>query len=183
MKIILIVREPVSRLQSEITHCLVRQRTRHLKRKCHGLNAYFEDIFKSNTTHLLKQNKFIRNSLYYLDIKQWLNYLDLSSDQLIVIDGESFIKQPWAELNRCEQFLNVTRFIKAEHFHFDANKKFFCLNTDIAENTNTSYGCLGKNKGRERQIYLSDFVKKSLRGYFQEWNELFFKEIGQTFKW
>ena len=195
-KIILIVRDPVRRLQSEVTHCLARQKLQNKELKCLKLNAYFERMFRLNLTHLLEKNKFIRNSIYYLDLKEWLVYFNLTS-QFFVLDGERFIKEPWLELNKIEQFLNVPTFIQPHNFYYDKRKKFYCIRperNDSMRNMSyliegdsdaslTSYGCLGKNKGREKHVYLSDFVRANLKVYYQKWNNLFFDAIGKRFDW
>ena len=192
MKLILIVRDPVRRVQSELTHCEYRQRKLNLQRKCSRFNSQMENFYKSNESlTLLEENKFIRNSIYYLDLQRWLAYFNLS--QMFILNGEDFIKSPWTELNKLEDFLNVSRFIRREHFHFDKRKNFFCFKnfTRLSFNENgidhgddfSPTGCLGKNKGRKTHVYLSDVVKVKLRNYFQRWNDLFFQTINQSFNW
>lgn len=191
IKLILIVRDPVKRLQSELTHCDTRQKKLNLERKCAGLNYYFESVFNSsrNASSLeekdkilkeLETNRFIRNSIYYLDIQNWLRYFKLNRN-LIVINGDSFIKNPWFELKRLERYLNLPSLIQKRHFHFDSEKNFYCINKDVKQENST--GCLGKNKGRKNHVYLSPFVKKELQNYFLKWNQLFFYSIGQSFNW
>lgn len=181
LKLLLIVRDPVKRLQSELTHCEVRQTKFNLKPICSNINAYFEQVFanETNLDQVLLANKFIRNSIYYLDMLEWLNHFNMSN--FYVVNGEEFIREPWSELNRVEKFLNVTQFIRKHHFQFDRKKNFYCL---MMNKLNTTmHGCLGKNKGRKRHVYLSQFVKTNLRLYFSKWNELFFNLIGKKFNW
>ena len=187
-KIVLIVRDPVHRIQSELTHCATRQKNRHLEDKCQHMNKYFERVLRvSNLSwpHAeLEANKFIRNSIYYLDVLKWIGAFGLKN--IYVVNGENFIRTPWVELNKLEAFLGVNSYIQKRHFHFDAKKNFFCMketNSTNARQLLEPDGCLGKNKGRKTHVYLSDFVKTELRKYFVKWNRLFFKLIGKTFDW
>lgn len=199
-KLILIVRDPVKRVQSELTHCDTRQKKLNLDRKCLKMNQYFESLFKNHTNSTntdytsiyreLETNRFIRNSIYYLDILKWLNYFSINN--IYVLNGENFIKTPWLELNKLEEFLNVSKYINKKHFHFDKNKNFYCLRRnynelDINSNNKSNYklyaDCLGKNKGRKNHVYLSEFIKVELKKYFYEWNRLFFDKIGKNFNW
>jgi hypothetical protein len=201
MKLILIVRHPVRRLQSELTHCDTRQKRFSLERKCSNLNAYFERLFSNSSLTSaqvdaeLDRNKFIRNSIYYLDLVRWLKKFELRN--IFILDGETFIKMPWIELARLERFLNITSFIQKKHFYFDPNKNFYCMNERYATNqfVNTSSklrmpiykkeldGCLGKNKGRKNHVFLSERVRSRLELYFSKWNSLFFDLIGQKYNW
>ena len=198
-KIILIVRDPVRRIQSELTHCATRQKKLKVDQKCQNANRIFEQLFglRLNASRLsqeLEKNKFVRNSIYYLDMIKWVT--TFGTQNVFVVNGENFIKTPWVELNKLEQFLNVSKLIHKRHFHFDRKKNFFCLKEPIAavrpkasgnasaETSNLEYdGCLGKNKGRKSHVFLSEFVKNELRKYFHEWNKLFFKLIGKNFDW
>jgi hypothetical protein len=185
LKLILITRDPVRRIQSELTHCDTRQRKFKLERKCLKANDFFENLFNATNNNFallnetLVQNKFVRNSIYYLDMREWLKHFSIKN--FFVLDGESFIRRPWFELARLEKFLNVSRFIQKEHFHFDKNKNFYCMNT--SDDTTQLNGCLGRNKGRKNHVYLSAYTKDQLSNYFRSWNKLFFQLIGHNFSW
>lgn len=208
MKIILIVRDPVRRLQSELTHCDTRQKRFNIERKCSRVNSYFQHLLRSHNEsdrRELESNKFIRNSIYYLDLIKWTKYFNMSS--IFVVNGEQFIKSPWIELKRLERFLNVSSYINQSHFHFDKNKNFYCIN-EASTTTNSSRfvriykvkssksnnitsllvkkeldGCLGKNKGRKTHVFLSKFVLKRLRHFFDHWNVRFFNLTGKYYNW
>lgn len=176
MKVILIVRNPVKRLQSELTHCDHRQKKLALQRKCLRMNAYLQNVFKNGNTSALVGNKFVRNSLYYLDLKNWLPFFAINQS-LYVVDGDNFISKPWEELSKVEAFLNLSNRIKENNFIYDEKKNFYCLNDTDGKN------CLAQNKGRKQQVYLSQFVKKNLEIFFKNWNDLLFNLIGKKFNW
>jgi len=110
---------------------------------------------------------------------EWLKHFKLND--FYVLNGEEFIQQPWNELNRVEKFLNITQFINEKQFHFDRRKNFYCLRN---KNSNVSFnGCLGKNKGRKRHVYLSEFVKNNLKYFFRKWNLMFYELVNKKFNW
>ena len=176
MKVILIVRNPVKRLQSELTHCDHRQKKLGLERKCLRMNDHFENVFMYGNASELIGNKFVRNSLYYLDMKNWLRHFTINQS-IYVVDGDNFISKPWQELSKIETFLNLSSCINENNFIYDKKKNFYCLNETGGKN------CLGKNKGRKQHVYLSQFVKKNLANFFREWNLLLFDLIGKKFNW
>ncbi|RMZ99082.1 heparan sulfate glucosamine 3-O-sulfotransferase 5 [Brachionus plicatilis] len=176
MKVILIVRNPVKRLQSELTHCDHRQKKLGLNRKCLKMNDFFENVFLNGNQSDLFGNKFVRNSLYYLDLKKWLRLFKIN-ESLHVVDGDSFIQRPWLELSKIEIFLNLPNKIQRDNFIYDEKKNFYCLNETDGQN------CLGKNKGRKEHVYLSQFVKSKLEIFFNKWNFLLFDLIGKNFNW
>lgn len=196
VKLILIVRNPLKRLISELTHCDSRQKFLKLERKCANSSATFEEFFRHNRSEAqLLDNKFVRNSVYYLDLLNWSKYFKLN-EQILVLDGENFIKTPWIELNKLETYLlgRNGRSISRRNFYFNREKKFYCLrenNKRFQNLTHTivnlsemnSNRCLGKNKGRKSHIFLSDFVRKKLDDFFLKWNNLFFNLIGKKFDW
>jgi hypothetical protein len=46
------------------------------------------------------------------------------------LNGENFIKNPYDEVIKIENFLNLKKFIEKKHFVFGKNKGYFCLNDD-----------------------------------------------------
>lgn len=183
------MREPVTRLRSELTHCDMRQKSTNKPRKCAHANEEFtrtlqqalNESAKNNSS--LMNNKFVRNSVYYLDMLAWTRHFGL--EQMLVVDGERFIREPWHELNRVERFLGLGSYIRPYHFYFDPRKRFYCVQHREYTNSfdNDDGRCLGKNKGRRRHIYLSEFVENGLKSFFAHWNRKFFDLIGHEFNW
>jgi len=172
IKIIAIVREPITRLQSELTQChLKKANSARKKFKCKN----FDEIFQKKNWSDVKmlKNRFIGNSVYYLQLKRW--YQIFNSSQILIVNAESFRKEPWTDLNKVERFLNIDEEINRETFRFDEKKKFYCLNEP--------QGCLGDNKGRKHVVELSQKSRDRLKKFFQKWNQKLFELIGQQFDW
>ena len=184
IRLVLIVREPVKRVQSDLTHCDIRQKSRNLTRTCARMNEKLEEIFADGSdlnaeqTRRLEAIEHIGNSLYYDHLSKWVAHFNLSN--IYVVNGDAFIVKPWIELNKLEKFLNVDSYIREEHFYFDEKKRFYCVRSD---QTMSNQGCLSENKGRKNQVFLSQMVRDGLRRYFRRKNEQFFQLIGKSFNW
>lgn len=182
IRLVLIVREPVKRVQSDLTHCDIRQKSRNLTRTCARMNEKLEEIFSHSNEEeqmrRLERIEHIGNSLYYDHLSKWTAHFNLSN--IYVVNGDDFIVKPWIELNKLEKFLNVDSYIREEHFYFDEKKRFYCVRSDQTIN---NQGCLSENKGRKNQVFLSQMVRDGLRRYFRRKNEQFFQLIGKSFNW
>jgi len=44
----------------------------------------------------------------------------------MVVDGDNFIQQPWAEQERVEKFLDLPHELSEDNFYFNTTKGFFC---------------------------------------------------------
>ena len=52
-------------------------------------------------------NEIIDGGIYFKHLSRWLKYFPIS--QFHFIDGENYIKAPWEELNKLEDFVGVRR--------------------------------------------------------------------------
>ena len=80
-------------------------------------------IYKNNN------QRVIYNGMYVIHYKRWLEYF--RTTQILVLDGENFIKNPYAEIKKIEQFLNLTSFFQKKHFVYDITKGFYCINKNL----------------------------------------------------
>ena len=64
-------------------------------------------------------------------------------EQILLLDGNRFTKEPVDTLNEIEDFLGIQRFFSDSHFDFSGKKGYPCFKlNDYAE-------CMNNNKGRE----------------------------------
>jgi hypothetical protein len=102
MKLMLILRDPVTRTVSDFTQVLVLIRlVGHLqvyqtKLERHKEAPIFEALAFTSSNDLNERYKPIRNSLYELHMWRWLNFFPI--DQFLFIDGERFITDPLHEV-------------------------------------------------------------------------------------
>ena len=124
--------------------------------------------------------KSINDSLYVIHLKNWLKYFPLK--QILFINGHEFIRNPFNEVKKVEQFLELEPYFKREHFIFDTKKKFFCINSVQVLFNSTEKDCLGENKGRKHIIINSTLLDK-LRKFYKPYSFELFKIIKQKPFW
>ena len=171
IKLLLIVRDPVTRLISDYTQLL----HNHLAKKMNFIS--FEEFVmidddKTETKQLNIHNDAVTRSIYVKHMKKWLRYFPKS--QIHVINGDRLIKKPWQEIRRVESFLELQHEIKKNHFYFNRTKGFHCLKR--------TGRCLAKSKGRQHPN-VSTAILHKLRTFFRPYNFLFYDLMGQDFGW
>ena len=163
IKLILLVREPVSRAISQAT--FQGGHTFKFERKfLHGDAVNTEDTS-------------IRHSVYDKQMLKWLQYFKL--DQFLIIESSEFEARPADMLKKIEEFLGLGHFITHEMFVFNKEKGFYCIKSNL---TLDGMACFGKDRGREHVSVAPSIVSK-LKEYFRHKNERFFKIIGRSFDW
>ena len=179
MKFILIIRNPITRSISHFTHMKSNQKIKLTQKNKVKIGKEFEnDVLNEDGN--IKNNtidKIIFPGVYVSSYKQWLQYFPKS--QILVLNGENFLINPFEELKKVEKFLNLTSYFQKKHFIFDKNKGFFCINTDL--NTE-KVNCMGSGKGREHPIVSSKVIEK-LKMYYEPYDTEFFNLINQKPFW
>ena len=188
IKLILIVRDPVARIVSHFTHLLDDKNIKYDPTKYESLTKYFEDlVFYNNGSLKIKGENFtteqfettlVIDSLYVLHLRNWLQYFPMK--QLLVLNGEEFIKNPYNEIKQVEEFLELTPFITKEHFVYDSTKKFHCLNINLEKNN--AIKCLQKKKGRTHP-FIEPNVLEKLKVIFKPYDNDFFDSISKEPFW
>ncbi|CAJ0963687.1 unnamed protein product, partial [Mesorhabditis belari] len=171
MKIIVILREPVIRTISDYTQ--VYYNRLELKK---SLPLFGEVVFRNGTDQIDTDYKPVRNSLYEIHLRSWLNYFPLS--QIHIVDGDKFGIDPLPELRLVESFLNVPHLINSSSLVWDQRKGFFCFR----KNQRQPPHCLGDSKGRTHRP-VSSSTRENLRKAFLPYNERLFALIGRRFRW
>ena len=124
----------------------------------------------------------VRVGDYHLHLERWLRYFPRK--QILVLDGEAFLKNPVRSLVQVEQFLEIPPYFAlpatAKLLKFDMTRGYFCLTRDPRKGGK----CLAEDKGR-RHTYpeVSKDVLTKLAYYYRPHNEQLFQIIGQTFSW
>ena len=166
IKLIIIVREPVSRM---ISHYDQIQAANPWK-----IKSTLENVILKPNGEIDINSGIMALSLYAVHIKRWLE--EFSLKQIYIVDGDNFREDPSVELNKIETFLGLPHFITKENFKFDEEKGFYCLKTTQGVN------CMPKGKGRKHKELHPDLIDK-LKKFFKPHNEEFFKIIQKRFNW
>uniref|UniRef100_A0AC35U676 Sulfotransfer_1 domain-containing protein n=1 Tax=Rhabditophanes sp. KR3021 TaxID=114890 RepID=A0AC35U676_9BILA len=152
IKLIIILRNPIQRIISDFTQVYF---TRQQANK--SLPIFEKEAFLPGTDVINTMYKPIRNSLYILHIKNYLEYFD--AKQILFINGDNFVKKPLEELQKVEQFLSLRHLITDTQLVFDQTKGFFCFKM----NFNQKAKCLGSAKGRTHIPFNFKTIKKLKR--------------------
>ncbi|CAD5217475.1 unnamed protein product [Bursaphelenchus okinawaensis] len=175
MKLIVVVRNPITRAVSDYTQAVTRRKR--------SISNAFEEMAKCDEINSTKCHHGINSSWgairigqYHKYLQNWLEHFPMK--QFMFVDGENLIRQPANEIRKVEKFLGLTPVVKSSDFVMDKIKGFPCVRK---VNSSTPH-CLGKSKGRVHPTVNSDVVKQ-LQMFYQPENEKFFKMINETFKW
>ncbi|XP_015524841.1 heparan sulfate glucosamine 3-O-sulfotransferase 1 [Neodiprion pinetum] len=185
VKLLLIVREPVTRTISDYTQL-----------RSHGSTASsatssatsssktppqqpsfgrsFEDLVLLPDGSINESYRPVAISLYHTHMHRWLEVF--SRSQILVVNGDQLIEDPVPQLRRIEEFLGIEPRIGRQNFYFNHTKGFYCLRNETADK------CLRESKGR-RHPRVSPVVVTKLRRFFNEHNQRFYELVGEDLGW
>ncbi|CAN9505649.1 unnamed protein product [Ophioblennius macclurei] len=170
IKLFLIVRDPVTRLISDYAQSLEKDRT---------IPPLKNLIFKNLSEPVVDEEKpLVYIGLYARHLANWIRYFPLR--QLLIINGDSLIKNPVDELTRVQKFLGLKLLVTEKNFEYQPDKGFFCSRK--AEEKYSILHCLGKNKGRTHPN-VEPWVIMKLKEYYKPYNKMFYEMVGQDFGW
>ncbi|XP_030062028.1 heparan sulfate glucosamine 3-O-sulfotransferase 3B1-like [Microcaecilia unicolor] len=169
MKLIVVVRDPVTRAISDYTQTLSKRP---------DIPTFESLTFKNRTTGLIDTSwSAIQIGIYAKHLENWLQYFPVS--QILFVSGERLITDPAGELGRVQDFLGLKRIITDKHFYFNQTKGFPCLKK--AEGSSKPH-CLGKTKGRTHPNIDQEVVQR-LREFYRPFNMKFYQMTGLNFGW
>ena len=168
VQLLLVVRDPVTRLISDYTQILTNHQERGLTLKP------FEEIALDSFGNVNKKYDAVEKSKYSVYMKKWLKFFP--RNQILVVNGDRLIRKPWQELRKVETFLGLEHEITQEDFFFNATKGFHCINRNMKER------CLTSSKGRQHPD-VSQAVVSKLRQYYAPFNYEFYNLVGRDFGW
>ncbi|XP_066582096.1 heparan sulfate glucosamine 3-O-sulfotransferase 6 [Prorops nasuta] len=168
MKLIVVVRDPVTRAISDYTQ--VRSKRRNMPR--------FEELAFLNGSRIVDTSWApLRIGVYARHLEKWLQYFPLS--QFLFVSGERLIVDPVLEITRVQDFLALKRVICEKHFYFNTTKGFPCL---LKSEKRPTPHCLGKNKGRNHPR-IDPAAMERLRDFYRPFNQRFYQLTGMDFGW
>lgn len=182
LKVIVIVREPISRY---ISHLTFEHFMKHKSRQ----NPYgsFNVIVKRmrdiehiirKTNGELDKTKTFNMSLYDESFERYQKVF--SSDQILIIEANEFKNNPVSVFYRVVAFLGLEHFPAENYFVYNEDKKFYCVRVCAADN---KMACYGEYRGKKSPVRLEPNTKELLREYFKPHNDHFFELIGRRFDW
>uniref|UniRef100_A0A914XZS1 Sulfotransferase domain-containing protein n=1 Tax=Panagrolaimus superbus TaxID=310955 RepID=A0A914XZS1_9BILA len=175
MKLIVVVRNPITRAISDYTQAVTRKKRSIFTSKFEELVACFNETSPSCQRGVNASWGAIRIGVYQKHLKRWLEYFPLS--QFLFVDGEKLITDPASQIRLTEKFLNLEPVVKRKNFIHDPIKRFPCI-----KRNGGNVHCLGKSKGRQHP-QVRPIVIQKLADFYRPENEKFFAMINRRFEW
>nr|CAI5839296.1 unnamed protein product [Callosobruchus analis] len=181
IKLLLIVREPVTRAISDYTQL----RANAVAASPSGPPPVapsaaalppksFEQlaVFPNGTINEVYRPLAI--SVYHNYLHRWLEAFP--REQILIVNGDLLIEDPVSQVQKIENFLGLEPRIGTHNFYFNETKGFYCLRNE------TSDRCLRETKGRRHPRVDPNVISK-LRRYFGEHNQKFYELVGEDMGW
>lgn len=187
-KLIIVLRDPVTRAISEYVQGQWRRRKRELDIQnvpndsteyTPSSERFKQMVYKVNGSKSVIRADWtiVRNGIYINPIKQWLKYFP--KEQILFVNGERLIKEPHEEINRLQAFLNLKAIIRKQHFVKDEKKGFSCIVKPLDSN---QVKCLNDQKGRKHPN-IEPSVLKDLADFYRPYNLELFSLLGAQDPW
>ncbi|MGH0140522.1 UNVERIFIED_CONTAM: hypothetical protein FKN15_037256 [Acipenser sinensis] len=168
-KLIVVVRNPVTRAISDYTQTLSKKPE---------IPSFEVLAFKNRTLGLIDASwSALRIGIYALHLETWMQYFPLS--QMLFVSGERLIIDPAGEMAKVQDFLGLKRIVTDKHFYFNKTKGFPCLKKP---EDSSAPRCLGKSKGRTHPKIDPDVIHR-LRKFYKPFNMMFYQMSGEDFQW
>ncbi|XP_059477019.1 heparan sulfate glucosamine 3-O-sulfotransferase 5-like [Neocloeon triangulifer] len=152
VKLILIVRDPIVRLVSDYLHEKIHYR------KTWSLEEAVTNTAQNGSLAVIENRNILKLSLYDEAYSRYMKFF--KPEQMLILSGEKFIRDPWVELEKVQSFLGVRQAIRKENFYFNPEKQFMCMRS-----TGVNGFCMGDNKGRKHPK-VAQKVYQVLKEYF-----------------
>ena len=177
IKLILILKDPVQRLLSDYVH----EKFHGIKLKTNlseNLHTFEDLVTNKKTGEINNDYEPVKVGDYHRYLERWFRFFP--KKQFLILDGESFLKNPVPTLKEMESFLSLPAYFTSKLFIFNKDRGYYCL----AKPPKKGGKCMPLDKGR-KQTYPT--VKKEvltrLAYYYRLHNEKLFQLIGKTFSW
>ena len=177
IKLIVIVRDPITRLQSIYSHTF-----------SDDPRSSENPTFKEWCDGRPRSLRVLRNVDYAQHIQEV--YKLFPRQNVLVLSEEDLEENPLKVMREAEEFLGLRQSFSKADFVFSKEKGFYCFNTssprypEILESVvlNRKTGCLGSGKGREHPDIDGKFLKE-LVDVIRPFNMRLFHSIGKNFSW
>lgn len=167
--LLLIVREPVTRLVSDFTQITFNRLEKGLQTRT------FDETMIRPDGSVNVDYYGVDTGLYSRHLERW--YQHFPREQIHVVNGDRLIKAPWREISKIETFLGLQARVTQDNFYFNTTKGFHCLRPGQG-----SERCLAKSKGRPH-VQVSKQSVTLLRKFYMPHNLRFYNLVGKDFGW
>ncbi|KAK6170992.1 hypothetical protein SNE40_019262 [Patella caerulea] len=169
IKLIIVVRDPVTRAISDYTQAATKRP---------ALKPFEKMAFIDNTSRIVDTKwAAVKIGVYAKHLEKWLKYFPIR--QIHFVNGETLISNPAGEMAKVQDFLGLKRIVTDKHFYLKDSRGFPCLKKRPGSGRPH---CLRNNKGRTHP-HVDQTVLNRLRDFFKPFNLKFYQMTGINFGW
>ncbi|KAK3731747.1 hypothetical protein RRG08_035416 [Elysia crispata] len=166
VKLILLVKDPVVRVMSQAARMDDAEHRHEL--------LFLEE--KDGKKMVKNDSRTVAAGLYVEHLKNWLKVFPL--EQMHVIEGMQLIRNPYKEVKKVEEFLELPDVLTEANFYFNETRGFYCPYPFYSRMPE----CLSSAKGVAHPK-LRPEAEKLIYDYYRPYNEELFQIIGKRFNW
>ncbi|GFR90372.1 sulfotransferase [Elysia marginata] len=166
VKLILLVKDPVVRIMSQAARMDDAEHRHEL--------LFLTEIDGKKTVK--NDSNTVAAGLYVEHLKNWLKIFPL--EQIHVIEGMQLIRNPYKEIKKVEEFLELPKVLTEANFFLNESRGFYCpypFYSRLPE-------CLSEAKGVPHPK-LRPEAEKLIYNFYRPYNEKLFQIIGKRFDW
>ena len=131
IKLILMVREPVSRSLSRYMFERYKYMDSPNSENMNYAKNNFSSFVLNSSSDISENNILVKRSVYDKPMKLWLEYFNLS--QFLIMDNEELKHDPVSALRKVERFLGLEHVITDKMFVLNKDKGFYCIQSNIID--------------------------------------------------
>ena len=180
MKIIAILREPISRLISHIMYIyFIKHRHNNISysqiMKDLDINAKLREALENENSSAF--DKF-RLSEYDTSLKYYQDVFP--RDQILIVNADDFKSNPAAVIDKVASYLGLKDFSAEDYFVYNKYKHFYCVRNP---DTDEEMACYADNRGHADPVIIQDDIKQELITRFAPHTKRFYKLLGEKYDW
>ncbi|XP_035824432.1 heparan sulfate glucosamine 3-O-sulfotransferase 5 [Aplysia californica] len=179
--VMVIVREPITRLLSAYSHYLSVSRV--FGKDVDSFEKHYIPGGKISEHNVLKWGNYADRMEYVYSVfsnnNHAFSFLSVViRKQVLLLDGDKFVSDPLSQLRRVERFLGIRQYFSEEDVYFDKRKGFYCYK--LRDNSDTK--CMDGSKGRHH-VEVDPDVKEKLLNFLKPYTNRFLELTGEKFDW
>ena len=172
VKLLVVVRDPVNRVVS----CFVQRQVARAQQNISYTNTFEEVVINGVSGMVRDDDNCVETTLYSKHLVRW--FKRFPSQQIHIVDGDMFVKNPFEELKRIEKHLGLEPWFSTDMFQYNKNKGFYCYKRPH----NNREVCMPPRKGREHPEVREE-VRVKLRTFFRPYNHMLYEMADKNFTW
>ena len=173
LKFLVIFRDPTVRAVSDYVQLNIGVQEKYNK----PLPPFEKMVIKNQSSFEIDTSwGVVKTGVYSKHLERWFGYFP--REWFHFVSGEELVANPFREIKKVEEFLELKPYFRKSNFVFNEQKGFPCFRASANKNER----CLGKTKGRAHPT-VDPRILNELRRYYGPFNEQLYKITNRNFHW